>query len=39
MKRDVIYDNSNQKRNSNFQSWYDDLLDNAKIIDNKKYYF
>ena len=40
MKRDVIYDNlSNQKRNSNFQSWYDDLLDNAKIIDNRKYYF
>ena len=40
MKRDVIYDNlSNQKRNSNFQSWYDDLLDNAKIIDNIKYYF
>ena len=40
MKRDVIYDNlSNQKRNSNFQSWYDDFLDNAKIIDNRKYYF
>ena len=40
MKRDVIYDNlSNQKRNSNFQTWYDDLLDNAKIIDNRKYYF
>ena len=40
MKRDVIYDNlSNQKRNSNFQSWYDDLLDNAKLIDNRKYYF
>ncbi|MEC9106489.1 MAG: peptidylprolyl isomerase [Candidatus Neomarinimicrobiota bacterium] len=40
MKRNVIYDNlSNQKRNSNFQSWYDDLLDNAKIIDNRKYYF
>ena len=39
MKRDVIYDNlSNQKRNSNFQCWYDDLLDNAKIIDNRKYY-
>ena len=40
MKRDVIYDNlSNQKRNSNFQSWYDNILDNAKIIDNRKYYF
>lgn len=40
MKRDVIYDNlSNQKRNANFQSWYQDLLDEAKIIDNRKYYF
>ncbi len=40
MKRDVIYDNlSNQKRNTNFQSWYQDLLDEAKIIDNRKYYF
>ena len=40
MKRDVIYDNlSSQKRNTNFQSWYQDLLDEAKIIDNRKYYF
>ena len=40
MKRDVIYNNlANQKRNSNFQSWYQDLLDRAKIIDNRKYYF
>jgi len=40
MKRDVIYDNiSNQKRNTNFQSWYQDLLDKAEIIDNRKYYF
>ena len=40
MKHDVIYDNlSNQKRNTNFQSWYQDLLDKAKIIDNRKYYF
>jgi len=40
MKRDVIYDKlSNQKRNTNFQSWYQDLLDEAKIIDNRKYYF
>ena len=40
MKRDVIYDNlSSQKRNTNFQSWYQDLLDKAKIIDNRKYYF
>jgi parvulin-like peptidyl-prolyl isomerase len=40
MKRDVIYDNiSNQKRNTNFQSWYQDLLDNAEIVDNRKYYF
>jgi len=40
MKHDVIYDNlSNQKRNTNFQSWYQDLLDEAKIIDNRKYYF
>lgn len=40
MKRDVIYDKlSNQKRNANFQSWYQDLLDEAKIIDNRKYYF
>ncbi len=40
MKRDVIYDNlSSQKRNTNFQSWYQDILDNAEIIDNRKYYF
>ena len=40
MKHDVIYDNlSSQKRNTNFQSWYQDLLDEAKIIDNRKYYF
>ena len=40
MKRDVIYNNlANQKRNNNFQSWYQDLLDKAKIIDNRKYYF
>ncbi|MEC8839627.1 MAG: peptidylprolyl isomerase [Candidatus Neomarinimicrobiota bacterium] len=40
MKRDVIYDNlSSQKRNTNFQSWYQDILDEAKIIDNRKYYF
>ena len=40
MKRDVIYDNiANQKRNTNFQSWYQDLLDNAEIVDNRKYYF
>ena len=40
MKRDVIYDNiSNQKRNTNFQSWYQDILDKAEIIDNRKYYF
>tara|TARA_B100001996_G_scaffold147061_1_gene112021 strand:- start:2705 stop:4549 length:1845 start_codon:yes stop_codon:yes gene_type:complete len=40
MKRDVIYDNIlNQKRNTNFQSWYQDLLDNAEIVDNRKYYF
>ena len=40
MKRDVIFDNiSNQKRNTNFQSWYDDLLDKAEIVDNRKYYF
>ncbi len=40
MKRDVIYDNiSNQKRNTNFQSWYQNILDKAEIIDNRKYYF
>ena len=40
MKRDVIYDNiSNQKKNTNFQSWYQDILDKAEIIDNRKYYF
>lgn len=40
MKRDVIYNNlSNQKKNDNFQSWYQNLLDEAKIVDNRKYYF
>ena len=37
MKRDVIYNNLlNQKVNTNFQSWYQDLLDKAKIIDNRE---
>jgi len=34
--RDAIF---NRKQNQFFQSWIDDLKNNAEIIDNRKYYF
>jgi len=28
-----------QKQNRIYQSWMTDLIDNADIVDNRKYYF
>jgi parvulin-like peptidyl-prolyl isomerase len=40
IKRDVIYKNIHSQRQSeNFQNWYQDLLDQAEIVDNRKFYF
>ena len=40
IKRDVIYKNiHSQKQSENFQNWYQDLLDQAEIVDNRKFYF
>jgi hypothetical protein len=40
IKRDVIYKNIySQRQSENFQSWYQDLLDQAEIVDNRKFYF
>ena len=40
IKRDVIYKNIfSQRQSENFQIWYQDLLDQAEIIDNRKFYF
>ena len=40
IKRDVIYNNiRSQRQNENFQNWYQDLLDQAEIVDNRKFYF
>ena len=40
IKRDVIYKNIySQKQSENFQNWYQDLLDQAEIVDNRKFYF
>jgi hypothetical protein len=40
IKRDVIYKNiQSQKQSENFQNWYQNLLDKAKIVDNRKFYF
>ena len=40
IKRDVIYNNiHSQKQSENFQNWYQNLLDEAKIVDNRKFYF
>ena len=40
IKRDVIYKNIHSQRHSeNFQNWYQDLLDQAEIVDNRKFYF
>ena len=40
IKRDVIYKNiQSQRQSENFQNWYQDLLDQAEIVDNRKFYF
>ena len=40
IKRDVIYKNIHSQRQSeSFQNWYQDLLDQAEIVDNRKFYF
>ena len=40
IKRDVIYKNIHSQRQSeNFQNWYEDLLDQAEIVDNRRFYF
>ena len=40
IKRDVIYKNIHSQRQSeNFQNWYKDLLDQAEIVDNRRFYF
>ena len=40
MKRDVIYNNiRSQRQGENFQNWYENLRDQAEIIDNRKFYF
>ena len=40
IKRDVIYKNiRSQRQSENFQNWYQDLRDQAEIIDNRKFYF
>ena len=40
IKRDVIYNNiRNQRQSENYQNWYQDLLDQAEIVDNRKFYF
>ena len=40
IKRDVIYKNiRSQRQSENFQNWYQDLLGQAKIVDNRKFYF
>jgi len=40
IKRDVIYKNiHSQKQSENFQNWYQNLLDEAEIVDNRKFYF
>ena len=40
IKRDLIYRNiRSQRQNENFQNWYQDLLDQAEIVDNRKFYF
>ena len=40
IKRDVIYNNiHNQRQSENFQNWYEDLLDQAEIVDNRRFYF
>ena len=40
IKRDVIYNNIHSQRQSeNFQNWYEDLLDQAEIVDNRRFYF
>ena len=40
IKRDVIYKNiRSQRQTENFQNWYQDLLGQAKIVDNRKFYF
>jgi len=40
IKRNVIYKNIySQKQSENFQNWYQDLLDQAEIVDNRKFYF
>ena len=40
IKRDVIYNNiRSQRQTENFQNWYQDLLDQAEIVDNRKFYF
>ena len=40
MKRDVIYKNiRSQRQSENFQNWYQNLRDQAEIVDNRKFYF
>ena len=40
IKRDVIYKNIySQRQSESFQNWYQDLLDQAEIVDNRKFYF
>ena len=40
MKRDVIYKNiRSQNQSENFQNWYQNLRDQAEIVDNRKFYF
>ena len=40
IKRDVIYKNIHSQRQSeSFQNWYQDILDQAEIVDNRKFYF
>ena len=40
IKRDVIYKNiHSQRQRENFQNWYQSQLDQAVIVDNRKFYF